>query len=237
MLAMGLLFPVAAFAEPGDGPGSAETVVVPSSVEGTTMVDLSDPADPYYAHWYSVEMLAGQTIQVTVAGGTGPLAPIADMFAVGVVPPMISSRYVSDTVDQLFFMADHDGWYRLVVSTDTTAPFTLETQVVDPLAYSLSSVVAPKKAKKNKAFKVLAALSLNYDALVSPIRFLVQRKVGRSWKAYKSWAGKPLNDSDIDYTPFSATVKLPKGSFRVRAKFADAAHAATYSGYKTVTVK
>ena len=98
---------------------------------------------------------------------------------------------------------------------------------------------APKYAVRNHWFKLAATLNGTFDQLAGPVTIVVQRKVGRWWRAYRTM--KPIfNIRDADYAaavPMRVNLRLPKGTFRTRAVFSDAAHRkAQYNAWRTVTI-
>jgi hypothetical protein len=98
----------------------------------------------------------------------------------------------------------------------------------------------PSSARHGRYFSVSAKTFPAYNSLRSPIKFVVERKSGKRWKAYGTAAGK-FTSEFLSGTSSKSTARLKlakKGTYRVRARFADAAHpVAKYSTWRTVKVK
>ena len=230
--------PAVAFASvAGDSGDTAITLAVPSHVTGTLVTD-PDPDFNDAVLWYTVHMTAGQTLAATITADPSVAWTGLESFAALGFGGECFSDYVSDNVGRLRLMAPSTGDYFVIAEADAPAPFSIDATIVPAVPFSLSSVTAPKTAKKNKSFGVACSVAPVYDGLASPIRFYAQRKSGSTWKAYKNVAGGLADDSSATRTPFKASFKLPKGTYRVRARFVDAAHkTAKYSGWKSVKVK
>jgi hypothetical protein len=77
-----------------------------------------------------------------------------------------------------------------------------------------------------------------YDGLLVPIRFVVEKRVRGKWTALSSAGASWAGNDESDQTRFRARIRVSKGTYRIRARFADAAHPApSYSRYRTVVVK
>jgi hypothetical protein len=140
----------------------------------------------------------------------------------------------------IYLLAPRTATYDLRVAGQSVAgTYTIGTAIVPAFDYSLSPMDAPKYAVRNHWFKLTATLKGTFDQLASPVTIVVQRKVGRWWRAYRTM--KPIfNIRDADYAgavPMRANLRLPKGTFRTRAVFSDAAHPkAQYNAWRTVTI-
>ncbi|MDZ4168761.1 MAG: hypothetical protein U1E26_03785 [Coriobacteriia bacterium] len=100
-----------------------------------------------------------------------------------------------------------------------------------PRAY-LPAPKAPSRATFGKAFTVSGALKPAHSRGSGHVRVLVARKSGSGWRVYRA---VPARHSS---TGWSASLKLPKGTFQLRASVpTDTLHAATVSSPRTVTVK
>jgi len=76
-----------------------------------------------------------------------------------------------------------------------------------------------------------------YDGFIMPIHYLFERKVHGKWVGFSSVAPHDV-DSLYDDDCAWAGAKLPRGTFRVRAKFQDAAHPKpAYNKWKTIVSK
>jgi hypothetical protein len=70
------------------------------------------------------------------------------------------------------------------------------------------------------------------------MRFYLQRKSGGKWRTYGASKAGKLVAGSASYSTFYASYKLPRGTYRVRAGFRDAAHPTTkYNRYKSVRVR
>jgi hypothetical protein len=190
-----------------------------------------------YEYWYSFNMSAGQTISVTATVAVGSDTDF--MFTTRAF--VHDSHLVSDPFDSthrvLAIMAPRTSTYLLEVYSSTPGTFTIKSVAIPPVRYSLSAFSVPKAAKRKKNFTVSVKVSPDYDSIFVPIRYYIERKSGKRWKKYGTAKGSILSGSAA-YTKFSAKLKLPKATFRVRARFVDAAHAkAKYTAWKTVKVK
>ena len=116
--------------------------------------------------------------------------------------------------------------------------FTLDAAVVPSVSFTLSKMSAPSKVKRKKYFKVGATLSGHTDQFNVPVRFVFQRRSRGRWRTYKTLKPFWSTAYDPERYPYRVTLKLPKGTFRVRASFADAAHPkAKYNAWKEVVFK
>jgi hypothetical protein len=135
-------------------------------------------------------------------------------------------------------MAQTTGDYFVVASGGAVGSFTVDVAIVLPLRYGMTSITAPRTARRNRTFTVSAVLKPGYDGFTSPITFYVERKKGGRWRSYRTAGGRTPSVLVGAQTTFKASLQLPAGAFRVRARFLDAAHPrATYTGWKSVTVR
>ena len=101
---------------------------------------------------------------------------------------------------------------------------------VSPRAYL--TIKAPSRAKVGKSFTANGLLKPAHARATGHVRLLVYRKSGGSYRPYRAVSAR--NSS----TGWSASLKLPKGTFQLRASVpTDTLHAATVSSPRTVTVK
>ena len=141
------------------------------------------------------------------------------------------------TTQSLTVMAPRTATYLLVFEGSHVETFSVSAAVVPTVKYKLTAFSAPKTAKRKKKFTVSVRTVSEYNSVFSPIKFVVQRKVGKKWKKYTSAVGG-ISGGNASYTKFSANLKLPKGTFRVQATFSDVAHPkAIGTVWKTVKVK
>lgn len=235
-----MLLPTMAFAAVGDSQDTALALpALPwaTSLAGT-LQSVIDPYDgkTYHEFWYTIPLAAGQTVSVTATSDPSVSSPGLEMWPVSFdTPYYVEATYPSDSVSTLTMMAPRAGDYFIsAYGGDTDTTFTLSAQSIPAVNFSLWGFSAPKTAKRSKAFAVSVKMSPKYNGLFPPVKIYVQHKVGKKWKAYKTYTGL----SNANGTAFSAKPKLAKGVYRSRAAFWDAAHPhAKYTAWKTVTVK
>jgi hypothetical protein len=236
---LALIVPSGALATPGDDPTTAislPTVPWSQDVTGTTL-PLTDPesGETYYGNWYAVSLTKGVTYAFTGSAedeGFFLLLQSASFSSPGV----LASDFVSQGVGRLTVMAPRTGLYYLTTEGSAVESYTISASLAPRVKYAFKGFSAPKSAKKNKAFTLSVQLTPDYDSLFSPVTFEVQ-KYSSSYKAYKKFASK-LGDGDQTQTPFSASIKLPKGSYRIRPTFSDASGVKVSSpSWKKITVK
>lgn len=193
------------------------------SIEGTLTAVNHDDGLTDYEYWYSFTMTAGQTINVTAT-----LPPVGDMdfrfrSHAFVYDWGLRSDPFDSTHRQLAIMAPRAAKYELEVFASAPGTFSIEATTIPPVTTTLSSFWVPKSAKKKRSFTVSVKAVPDYDSLFSPIRFYIERRSHGIWKKYGYSKGL-LADGSWLYQRFAAKLKLPKGKFRVRARFTDAAH-------------
>jgi hypothetical protein len=240
MVTAAVMLPALALAATPDEAMDAATALpsVPFGVDGTlTAVDYGS-GDTEYESWHTIHMTAGQTISVTAtlpAGEFNGFSFFSKAYMAG--SGSLSSDPVDATHKRLDIMAPRTGTYYFIVWASAPGTYTVGAQERAAVSYKMSALTVPKTAKKSKSFSVSVRLSPDYDAILTPVRFYVERKSGSKWKKYKSFSTS-ITGGSVYYTKFSAKLKLPRGSFRVRARFADAAHPSVkYSSWKSVKVK
>lgn len=101
---------------------------------------------------------------------------------------------------------------------------------------SLQTPVASTSMSHTKSYKVHGTLKPQHHAGSYAGTLRCYRLESGHWKLRKTYA---LTASDYNtYSRYNATIKLTlKGRWRMRAYHADSLHAATYSGWRTVTVR
>lgn len=244
MLFATVALPALAFAETGDLDNPQVIATPPwSQVASGTTVATTAEGETSYAYNYLVRLIKGQTYTFTsrVPSATETLDDYSFLLLLSpnYSPPgiLISDSGATADVQTLKFMAPVTRYYWLSIQSSRVASFTLDAAYSAKTWFKVSAVSVPKSAKRNKSFKATVKLSPRYNSLGSPIKFQVQRKVGRKWKAY-STAKSEMSGLDQGYTQFASAMKIKKkGTYRVRAVFSDAANKARYTGYKTVKIK
>ena len=236
LMAFSLLSPTVASAMPGDSWRNAVPMAVPSSQAGTLTPGLDFEGGEFF---YSVPMVAGETIVVTST--VAPWVPFSDATAFDPFSKRTQDGVLSTTlahgVSRLVFMATHTQSYAIWLVGHDVATFTVQVQAVPPVDFRLSQVSVPSKLQKRKAFKVSVTLTPKYDALAAPIWIPIERMVGTVWTRYSS--ATMLTPRVIPaFGKAWGTMKLPKGMYRIRAKFSDAAHPNGVRGpWRTIVVR
>lgn len=101
-----------------------------------------------------------------------------------------------------------------------------------PKAY-LSAPSGKSSARKGKAYTMTGTLKPGHGG--RPVRVEGYQKVKGKWK--KRWTKSAGGVDRGSYAQYTLKVKLAKGSWRFRAVHSDASHAATYTGYKSVSCR
>lgn len=230
-LVLGLAVPaIAVAALPPEIP-----VAVPFS-DAATLTWVPDFEDHEYA--YILPLTAGQTIEMTSTASAE-----TDHYTLIFSTEYSDSAFVvsdpiSSGVQRLRYMAPHTGQYYALVVGSLASSFTINAVKIPAMKFALNSMVVPKSIRRYKTLTASVSIAPGYDSSVSPIRMCVQRLVSGHWKAYTSKAAKATVGS-ATYSKFSARIKFSRrGTFRVRARFMDAAHKTPkYNRYKKFYVK
>jgi len=235
-LAAGLAMPGIAMAYViGDAHETAEVTGVPFS-DANSLIAIPAPYNDF-EYWYEVPLTAGQTIEVTSTATAANAYTWA--WSAGVHDPYeVFSWPVSPGVQRLRFMAPRTGSYFIAVLGATAGDFTVGATTIPTMPFALKSMVAKKRVKARRTFKVSASVAPGYNSGASPIRFYLQRRANGKWKAYGTSKAGKLSVAASGYSKYYASYKLPKGTFRVHAGFRDVAHPAVkYNSYKTFKVR
>jgi hypothetical protein len=236
-VATALVLPALSVAETGGFDTPVQLSGLPWSQDATgSLVTTSVAGKTYYVYNYRVPVSKGKTVSFTSTTLTdGSFMALEAPYR---AQAMIISDPVSPGVEKLTFMAPKWGNYYLTIYGSKVETFTISGAEIATQKYKMTSLVVPGSKKKGKAFTVSVKVWPGYNSVFSPIKFEVQRKVGKKMKSYSTVNSDGVGD-DSRYTKFAAKVKIKKkGTFRIRAKFSDAAHAkATYTGWKTIKIK
>jgi hypothetical protein len=233
-MALALIAVPSALGGPGDSPEEAIRFPVPTS----TVAQISAGHT-----WvmYSVEALAGQTIRVDAAlGGANGGMRLGTLNDPYVLEGVRTSTSAASSTVGLTFMAPRTGSYLLAFNSETFGPYSLTATPTAPVTYKVGSIWAPHSARHARSFTVAARTFPAYNSVRSPIRFMIERKYGKRWRAYGSFAGKfPALFLSGSSTKTTSSIKMSrKGTYRVRARLSDAAHpSARYSNWRTVKLK
>ena len=239
LFAVAVLMPSMAFASPGDSEGHAVPMSIGTTVTGTLVPLAGHPTK--YVFENSVHLTVGQTIVATYTCAPAVTSP--DMGLWGQFPTDIDwlgGDDFSPTVHVSWLLAPRTGPYIIAVGGSAAGTFTVETTVTAARTFSLSKLSAPTSAKKQKAFKVSVTLIGEFDQLNIPVRFVVEHKVRGKFKAFSTVKPKLANGGDAQHVPFYQNFKLSRGTYRIRARFVDAAHSTpiyNLGSWKTITVK
>jgi hypothetical protein len=212
-------------------------VVPPCSLEGT--LTLSPPPTystlpPSAFAGFAVQLYPGRSFTATLTTGPG-VAGTDFRVTTRDSDYSIVADAQTGTVRTLSFAGQTPQTALLMISSSAPGTFTLDLGETPPLRVCLGALHAPGRAKRRRAFWVDAKLS-DYNGFTSPVRFMIDRKVRGRWRGYSSALGQ--GDSTGESWHYFAKLRLQRGTFRVRARFKDAAHpSAQYNGWKTIVVK
>lgn len=237
LLLAALLAPASAIAVPGDSESNAVTLTVGALTSGALTTAPASSAD--YLFVYSLQLTAGQTIVATYT--PSPAVTNPDMLAwasFGTDIDWLRSAWIAPGIRVTHLLAPRTGKYFLsVFGRSAPGTFTVESAITAPVDYSLGPLAAPSTAHRNKSFAVGVRLLGQFDELNTPIRFVVMRKSGRIYTAYRTLKPATSYSVSSQSVPFSTSVKLPAGTFLIRARFLDAAHPVPlYNAWKRVVV-
>lgn len=236
-----------AFAAAGDSAANATWLNDPAGTymgSKYTAALLQDGTSPTGFYYLRVELKAGKTMKMkfTPAAGVNNLKALVFPLVFNVGQRIVESSTDASGFGRLNFMAPKTAMYTIYVGSSSLGTFSVEPTMTSTTKFSIGSMTAPSKTRLYKAFTVSAKLTPAYNGPTSPVRFYVQRKVSGRWKSYGSVAGKFSTEAKT-YTKFTASLqthsfRMPIGTYRVRARFTDAAHKTPkYSSYKTFYVK
>ncbi len=190
---------------------------------------------------FRVELSAGETLKASVTPSAGVIGLKAIVLSSGSGYRVVESITDGAGVAQLSFMASRTMAYNVYIGTSTLGTFTITPSKVAPVKFTLGSVLVSSKQKVRKSFNVSTKISPRYNGARVPVKFEVQRKVSGRWKAYTSKTGIIAFSltAPSTYTKVQAPFSFSKaGSYRIRARFADAAHKTPkYTSYKGFSVK
>ena len=246
--ALGLVFLIGmlahgvyAFADaPNDIPGATENL---EFVVSETLTNPGDTED-VFAVWLE----KGEDLKVTMSGSTdGPdynvwlyrpsatHVGISADFARGVRGNNGVCTLVSGAVPEA-------GWYEINAWCDVddqaqgTVSYSLHAWLI-PAPYKLSKISAPKTATANKWFNAHVTLRPYYYPDGKPVTFSAYRKERGTWVHKLSSTVGQMTVVAPGVSTFGVRVKMARGTWRLRASFADNWHPRRWTKYKTVTVK
>ena len=233
--ALVLAAPGVAWATQGSSPATPTPLVVPSHANGRLFA-VPDEGDCEY--WYEVHLSAGQTLSTTVTAlpATKVWAFMLSADQDDEYAPILSDT-VTTHIEHLSFEAEHTGDYFLSLSGSKTGTFTVDAAIGARRTFSLSAFTVPVSATHGKSFGVSVKIAPGYNSPSSPLRFYLEKKSGGVFKpvtwtgAFMTWASTGTSSKG------SAKFSRGKGTYRIRARFKDAAHAsAKYTSWKTIKI-
>jgi hypothetical protein len=187
---------------------------------------------------YTINLTQGQTVVAIVT--TDPAVKDC-VFAFG--PASMSSeralfsREVSSTVARVNAMASVAGTYNLVILADTGGDYSLEIATTTPTPFALGSFWVPPTKAKNRRFAVSVCTWPTYNGFTSPIRFQIERRSHGVWRPFSSVASNWV-EIGTTRSQFTGRMRLKVGTYRIRAKFSDAAHSsAQYTAFRTIRIR
>jgi hypothetical protein len=150
----------------------------------------------------------------------------------------MSSGGSAGLVQTLSLMVSKSGTYGYFLVGQNVGDFTLEVATTTPVPFRLSTFGVPKSKKRKAKFTIFVRTNPRYNGFTSPVRFQIERRKSGKWRPFSS-VGSSRTEDDSSYSKFLARLKLSKkGTYRIRAKFSDAAHAkSVFSSWKTIKIK
>jgi hypothetical protein len=229
-------------AAPGSDIQYASELTLGSTIATTLAGNNAYPGDPTGVYYTRTWLDAGTTVRFDITPGVG--VTNLDSMVLSLLPgdAFITGNRLADNSWRISFMASRKGMYNIQTTASSIGTFTISATKVAAVNYTMSNFTMPSKAKKKKSFALSVRLNPDYNGQLTPVSFYIERYVGRGkWKS----AGAATSHFDIStatYTRYSGSAKLSsKGTYRIRAKFKDAAHTkvtkATYTAYKKIVVK
>jgi hypothetical protein len=220
-----------ALAVPGDGIANATSLndYVGSSLT-TSVIPGQYGTGAYYLRVY---LSMGATLHAQFTAGPTLVALQPSVLGYDVY----ASPQQANPTCALTFKAPATGMYNVWAPASSTGTFTVAPTITAPV-YKFSNFSVPSKAKKSKSFSVTVRVNPQYDGASSPVRFTITRWNAKK-KAYLGYssASSKANYIASNYTRYAASMKLPKGLFKITARFSDASHAAFTTSAAKVTVK
>ena len=216
-------------------------LAVPSSQTGTFTGELAG------SDYYVLHLRSGQTITATCT-----VAPSGESFEMSTF--MVSGnswRIVSKPATagvQILTVSGTSalGTALLHLFGSAGATYTLDVADASPTVFAFAGSHAPSTAKRRAYLAVSTHLLPAYDSYFSPVRFLIDRKTPHGWLGYSSVPAALPDWRDYSFesrydparTKLTAHLKLPRGTYRMRARLVDPAHPTPlYGDYRTVVVR
>ena len=227
-----------AFAAPGDNVANATSLNTYFGSELTTST-IGGGLNPSGRYYFRAELSKGNTFSATFrpSAGMSNLDALVLPFKSDGTYRIVASSLDASGVAHLNFMAPSTGGYTVYFATSSLpGTFSVTPALVPATKFSLGAMSVPS-AKHGKTFTVSMTMKPAYNGPTCPVKFYVERKVSGHYKSYTTKRNASFY-TRTTYSKFTRTLNLPKGTFRVRARFADAAHTtARYNSWHTFSVK
>jgi len=221
-----------ATADQGDTPLDPLPLSVPATAQATFT------AGHTWAD-YSMTATAGQTVRIT-AKASQPAALFVGTYGSSREPYVVMGSQTGTDTLAVSFMVPRTGAFIVAFATQSTGVYSIETTLTAAQPYTVGSMSAPSSVRHSRNFSVSARAYPAYNSVSCPIRFMIERKKGKKYKAYSSVPGKFVAQFlSGGSSKSTATFKLSKkATYRVRARLTDVGHrSSSYSSWKTVKVK
>jgi hypothetical protein len=229
------------------------TILALPSIACATPGDFSEPvalpslpwSAPYQAtlveggYFCTISLTRGQTVDATLTVDSGVGQSLFAVFPMrSGKAGVFSDGSDSGSVHTLNAMASASGSYGMLVLGENAGDFSLELATTTPVPFRLSTFGVPKSKKRKAKITIFVRTNPRYNGFASPVRFQIERRKSGKWRPFTS-AGSSRTEDGEDYSKFLAKVRLSKrGTYRIRAKFSDAAHeASTFTVWKTIKIK
>jgi len=212
-------------------------LALPGSAVGTVS---ADPWDPTV---FRMVVTLGRSVQATVTSGetsaplnlwVGPSKPGLFSF---LQPGAVT---VSPGVQVIRFTASLETTsFGLCVWGTPDATFTVDVGQVPTKKIYFTKISVPRSGRKHRWIWVSATLRPGYFGFEQGLRFMVRRKVGSKWVAFSMKGGfMPVTDIRTRSIVVPGALVLPKGTYRVRARFIDGMHpGGMYSASRKIVVR
>ena len=235
LFAAATITPASVLPPQGSTSATPTPLAVPAHASGKLF---SEPGQGDCEYWYQAHLTQGQTLSTTLTAAPSTKA-WAYMFSADQddeYAPILSDT-VTTRVEHLSFEAEHTGDYFLSLSGSKTGSFTVDAAIGARRTFALSALAVPVSATHGKSFGVSVKIAPGYNSPSSPLRFYLEKKSGGVFRpvtwtgAFMTWASTGTSSKG------SAKFTRGKGTYRVRARFKDAAHpTAKYTGWKTIKI-
>ena len=228
-IACGALTPAAALATWVD-------LTPPCSFVGTLTAPAGSTPAPSCFYGFDMHVRAGQTVVATLTTSPQVHDVLFETGLDGGDYNLVSSE-ATPGVWVLQFAALWNDPLGILLYSSTPGTFTLDVGDIPAPAFRLGAMNAPTRAKRNKEFPVSTTLS-DYNALGVPITFKVERRVKGRLRYYRTFYAYDFIRDTRPWFGYGSYLRLPRGVYRVRARFSDPAHLVPqYSKWKTITVR